>query len=543
MARWFNIAGPCVPGKHYMIAASARLPKVQGLVARENYFVVHAPRQTGKTTTLRALAAELTASGRYAAAKLSLQSGAAFGDDIGGATRAILAKASREARLSLPAELCPPAWPEGPDGDLLGGALAAWAEYCPRPLVLFLDEIDSLTGATLVSVLSQIREGFEDRPGAFPASIALCGLRDVRDYRSTAAGRNPERSGGPSPFNIVVESLRLGDFTLGEIRELYGQHTAETGRVFTDEAVEHVYALTGGQPWLVNALAAEIVDRMRIPATEPVTVEQVDTARERVIQARPSHLDSLVRRLREPEVQRVLLPILAGAEQPVDLEYSDDRSFVRDLGLISEGDEEGPRIANPIYAEVISRALADQVVPSPAALPTARDFVLPDGRFDVPGALTGLAAFWRTHGKMLGDGRPYQEALPHAFLFAWLDRAVNGDGDVFREYASGRGRADLYLRWRYTTRDGTRAEQREVLEVKAQRPGKADPLKDAIAQLDDYLNHLGLPSGYVVIFDQRPRPTPATDEPLTTRTSPSGHSITIARLVLPPARQPTRAPS
>ncbi|WP_239395051.1 hypothetical protein [Frankia sp. CiP3] len=368
-----------MPGKHYMIAAAARLPEVPGLVARENYFVVHAPRQTGKTTTLRALVAELTASGKYAAVKLSLQSGAAFGDDIGGATRAILAKAGREARLSLPVELCPPAWPEGPDGDLFGGALAAWAESCPRPLALFLDEIDSLTGATLVAVLSQIREGFEDRPGAFPASIALCGLRDVRDYHprnrfaiprvpGSATDGSSERSGGPSPFNIIVESLRLGDFTLGEVRELYGQHTAETGRVFADEAIEHVYALTGGQPWLVNALAAEIVDRMKIPATEPVTIEQVDTARERVIQARPSHLDSLVRRLREPAVQRVLLPLLAGAEQPVDLEYSDDRSFVRDLGLITEGDEAGPRIANPIYAEVISRALAEQVVSSPAAL-------------------------------------------------------------------------------------------------------------------------------------------------------------------------------
>jgi len=46
--RWFNTTGPCVPGKHYMITASARLPEVPDLVARENYFVVHAPRQTGR---------------------------------------------------------------------------------------------------------------------------------------------------------------------------------------------------------------------------------------------------------------------------------------------------------------------------------------------------------------------------------------------------------------------------------------------------------------------------------------------------------------
>ncbi|WP_239334440.1 hypothetical protein [Frankia sp. CiP3] len=79
--------------------------------------------------------------------------------------------------------------------------------------------------------------------------------------------------------------------------------------------------------------------------------------------------------------------------------------------------------------------------------------------------------------------------------------------------------------------------------MKTHRPGKANPLKDAILQLEDYLNHLGLSSGYIVIFDQRSQSTPAADEPLTTQTSPSGHSITIARLALPPGRRQTLASS
>ena len=35
------------------------------------------------------------------------------------------------------------------------------------------------------------------------------------------------------------------------------EHTAETGQVFTPEALERVWDLTQGQPWLVNALAYE----------------------------------------------------------------------------------------------------------------------------------------------------------------------------------------------------------------------------------------------------------------------------------------------
>jgi hypothetical protein len=361
-----------------MIPASARLPEVPELLARKLYFVVHAPRQTGKTTTLRALAAELTAGGTYAAVTLSLQSGEDWGDNIGAATRAILGAATGEARLSLPVDLRPPAWPEAPDGYLLGTAFAAWAESCPRPLALFLDEIDSLEGTSLIRVLSQLRDGFEHRPSAFPASVALCGLRDVRHYK-VASGGSPQLSGGSSPFNIVVESFRLGDFTLEEVRDLYGQHTAETGQVFADDAVEHAYTLTAGQPWLVNTLAAEIVDRMEVPSTEPITVEHVNAARERIIQARPSHLDSLVRSLQEPAVRRVLEPVLAGSPEPGDLTYSDERSYVRDLGLVAERPDGALRIANPIYSEVIARALAEIVVCDRQELPAPRDFVRSDG--------------------------------------------------------------------------------------------------------------------------------------------------------------------
>ena len=60
MARWFNIAGPCDPRDHYMLPATARLPEAMRLIAQKNYFVLHAPRQTGKTTAMLALARELT---------------------------------------------------------------------------------------------------------------------------------------------------------------------------------------------------------------------------------------------------------------------------------------------------------------------------------------------------------------------------------------------------------------------------------------------------------------------------------------------------
>ncbi|WP_322779966.1 ATP-binding protein [Frankia sp. Cas4] len=378
MAHWFNTAGPCVPSDHYMIPASARLPEVSGLVAQKGYFVVHAPRQTGKTTTLVALAQELTAGGWYAALMTSCEPGRAWGDDVGAATRAILARIRDRANVDLPPELRPPPWPEAPDGGLLARALQTWSQACPRPVVLFLDEIDALEGRTLVSVLGQLRAGAGDRPAHFPASVALCGLRDLRDYK-TAAGGNANRLGGPSPFNIIVESLRLGNFTLDEVRDLYGQHTADTGQMFTPEAVELAFELTGGQPWLVNALANEIVRKMAVPASAAVTADHVEEAKKRLIQARATHLDSLVDKLYDPRVRAIIEPMIAGLA-PATRPNPDDLQYVRDLGLLAP--DAPVRPANPIYNEVIVRVLTENVFDYVAEVPGPRAHVLPDGRMD-----------------------------------------------------------------------------------------------------------------------------------------------------------------
>ena len=93
---------------------------------------------------------------------------------------------------------------------------------------------------------------------------------------------------------------------------LYAQHTAETGQEFTADALARAWELTAGQPWLVNALAREVIEKIEVPVTEPITADHIDTAKERLILARATHLDSLLARLDEPRVRRVLEPMMAG---------------------------------------------------------------------------------------------------------------------------------------------------------------------------------------------------------------------------------------
>jgi hypothetical protein len=333
---FFNTAGPCDPAKHYMVPAAERLSDVSALIERELYLVVHAPRQTGKTTAIRALAKELTASGEYAALAFSCQAAGPAQDDYVAAQDAILGAIRQRALIDLPEELRPPAWPESAALMKINTGLSAWAQACPRPIVLFMDEIDSVIGTSLISVLRQIRDGYEIRPEAFPSSIVLCGLRDVRDYKA-ASGGDPTRLSSASPFNIKAESLRLGNFTRDDIAELCGQHTRDTGQEFTPQALDAVYEATAGQPWLVNALADEMTAsfKMAVPPSEPVTAEHVAVARERLIRARATHLDSLVDKLREPRVKRIIEPLIAGGFTAAGGEYNDDLSYVTDLGLVA----------------------------------------------------------------------------------------------------------------------------------------------------------------------------------------------------------------
>jgi hypothetical protein len=74
LQKYFNVAGPCVPGEHYMLPAQDQCPGVLDLIAQKHYFVIHAARQSGKTTLLQELADQLNAEGRYYALYCSLES-------------------------------------------------------------------------------------------------------------------------------------------------------------------------------------------------------------------------------------------------------------------------------------------------------------------------------------------------------------------------------------------------------------------------------------------------------------------------------------
>jgi hypothetical protein len=168
------------------------------------------------------------------------------------------------------------------------------------------------------------------------------------------------------------------------------------------------------------------------------------------------HIDSLVARLREPRVARILEPMLAGDQTGTNvLDY--DFAYVLGLGLIRfhQGRFE---IANPIYREVIPRALTfirQAQIPNEPAW-----YIRANGSLNIGKLLADFQVFWRKDGHLAAEGFSYREAGPHLMLMAFLQRIVNGGGRIEREYGLGRGALDLMVFWR---------EERHAIELKIRR--------------------------------------------------------------------------
>jgi hypothetical protein len=276
---------------------------------------------------------------------------------------------------------------------------------------------------------------------------------------------------------------------MAEINVLYKQHTGETGQIFEEIAAELVYRQTRGQPWLVNAVAREvIVEMLQSDYTRPVTAELAENAVQTIILRRDTHIDSLLERLKEPRVRRVIEPIIMGED--VYDRRSDDYLYVRDLGLITD-ENKCVEPANPIYAEVIVRELTYNVQQKLEDNAVRTPKYIRDGRIDMDSLMRDFQQFWRENSDIWLKRFDYEEAAPHLIMMAFLQRVINGGGQLTREMAAGRGRLDLCVVY---------GENKYPIELKLWRGEKSR--EQGIEQTLRYMDVYGATDGWLAIFDR-----------------------------------------
>ena len=479
-----------------MLSAVERLPDMAGLLRKRQYFIVHAQRQCGKTTAFLALTNETNAKGEAVAMYCSLETVQEFPKAADGIP--MICSCLREAAWGLPGldKFAEERWPINSmlkDEVIASGIqtiLRSYAEIAGKPLYVFFDEVDCLGGETLITFLRQLRNGKIDmgKGKPFPAAIALVGMRDIRDYKTKIRSES-ETLGGASPFNVITETMTLPAFSDDEIATLYAQHTAETGQVFEPEAVRFACQSSGGQPYLVNALARWCVEKIHHENfTQPITAADMAEAKEKIIRERGTHIDSLMERMKEPRVRRIVEPVMTGGMLSFD-DLQDDVRFVLDLGILKiDGKMLVP--ANPMYAEIIGRYLSWGTQQSMGVLVPETPWVKDDG-LDMSGLMAAFQQFWRENASENAVPFQYREAYPHLVLQAFLQRVINGGGQIVREMALGSGRLDLGVHFRGAV---------YAVEVKTRAYYERSHEK-AHAQILKYMDRLGVSDGWLVVAD------------------------------------------
>ncbi len=495
MKKFFNIAGPCNDTKHYMIPVIEKYKELLFLIKQEQYFVIHAARQTGKTTLIKALVNKINSEDDYYALYCSLESVHAFKDPEKGMVEIVNTIKDALKYSNLPNKN---KFAEDVDisktSILISSSLTDFSVLLDKPFIIFFDEIDGIEDGTLITFLRQLRKGYVSRPEIpFVHSIALVGMRDIRDYKSKLRdGRNT--LGSKSPFNIIKKTFTLENFSFEEVISLYKQHTEVTKQIFEKSAVEYIYQQSKGQPWLVNAIATKIIeDLLKNDHSKPITKQLAKEAIQNIIKQRHTHIDSLLDRLKDERVRKIIEPILITTnENDIDF-FNDDLQYCKDLGLIKE-ENKILKPSNPIYAEVIIRELSYS---TQARLQTEiKNTWIDNNKINMNGLMEAFQEFWRENSTIWTKKYQYQEAAPHLIMQAFLQRIINGGGDILREYSYGKKRIDLCVRF---------GGNKYPIELKLHYGKKTIP--DGLEQLAEYMDGFGEKIGWLVVFDRRKNKT------------------------------------
>ncbi|MCL2284169.1 MAG: AAA-like domain-containing protein [Fibromonadales bacterium] len=501
MRKEFNTTGPCHQSKHYMLDPFRNIGnELMELIDRENYFVIHAARQSGKTTLLWELADKINAEGKYYALYCSLEAIQDFKEPERGIPEIV-----KKIESYMEDQCLPKGFAKEADysnvSNVLNRSLISYCRSLDKPLVIFFDEADCLSEGTLITFLRQLREGFVSRARVpFVHSIALVGMRNIRDYKGRIRP-DKESLGSASPFNIISEAMTLKNFTKQEITQFYSQHTKLTKQAFKKDALEYIFEQTGGQPWLVNAVARECVEKIcKFNYSISITKEMARTAVHNIILTRGTHLDSLMERLKEERVRKIIEPLILGDSLAVN-RISDDYLYTRDLGLIKEVGNGAVEPANKIYAEIMVRYLNYTLQENfKIEMPNANlPKYIKNGKIDINRLLKEFQIFWRENSdiwvkKYKKNLYQYDEAAPHLVIQAFFQRVLNGGGEISREMALGKNRCDICIKWK---------DQKYPIELKLYESSKT--AENSLAQIWKYMENVSSKEGWIVIFDRTPR--------------------------------------
>jgi len=463
---------------------------IKTMVDRGRYFSMFAPRQSGKTTFLEGIRAELHKDKTYVAIILSFQKYKSL--DIPRFYSLLEEKFHRQLITRLEEVQCEKT--ETVKQFLDGFHLSDHISFSQlfeelnriiqfKKIVVFIDEFDGIPPGDLANFLYALRDLYLEYKGVKQKALYSVGLIGIRNITKLVVG-------GVSPFNIA-DHVELPPFSLKNVQDLYAQYTAETNQPFTEEAVKKVYGETGGQTWLVNRLGTILTVNVKPGTVEPIDEKDVDKAIQILLTEKNDHFDNLYEKAKLFKETFVEI-VFDNVKYKTD---NEDQSWLEQYGLIKKKEVKAV-VANNIYKMRFTETFFDEADIEDNIL--ARRAVLPGGILDMENILLDFARYIAQIGvrAFYQGGKPY-EKTGQFLLTAWLYPFIKGgEGELRCEVSSGLGRMDILLTYKG---------RRYIIETKVNPYADITVIqKEGIEQVSaKYLASEGVAAGYLVIFDPR----------------------------------------
>ena len=497
--RRFHSYGPVDKDIHFCVPRTELVKNCLHQIMGEpgkggHFFTIWAPRQTGKTWLMREVKnrIEQDCPDLFAIGAMSMQ-GTIFDKDDQHPQKTFLSK-------------IPHLFLDAFDKDIdVPNAIDDWAALFHKkkgifhqPVILFIDEFDSLPAVVIDQIITLFRNIYLSRENYWLHSLALIGVKAVLGVESLKG----------SPFNIQ-RSLRVENFSREEVQYLFDHYQMESGQLVDADVVEALYQMTSGQPGLVGWFGELLTEKHNPGSDKPIDVDTWKYVFQAALSTEWNNtVLNLIKKVRSGYVAQVM-ELFARS----DVIFSLDAEWCAYLymnGVITfqiQIDTQGQprticRFSSPFIQKRLYNALTDDLIGD--RLPMLALDILDDladvfeGGLNLSALLTRYKAYLtRMKAKGLNPFKDqprrtdlhYTEAVGHFHLYAWLLSAVGRRCVVCPEFPTGNGKVDIHLNC-----DGKKG----IIEIKS----FIDAMETRRAQVQAaaYAKSLGLTSVTLVLF-------------------------------------------
>ena len=447
-----------------------------------HYITVWAPRQTGKTWIMNQVERRIRAryGERFAVVDFSLGSLRGLAPDGEPGVSDFPRELEKLLQMVLPETV---------------GQIESWLDFqglfsrrdglWDRPVILIIDEVDTLHPAYLDLMVAQFRDLYLQRERNFLHGLALVGVQAV-------LGMESERG---SPFN-VQRSVHIPNLTPDEVEEMFRWYERESGQMVEDEVIERVYYETRGQPGLVSWLGELLTESYNPGLDKPLDGATFRRVYWDAVSVLPNNnVLNIINKARQDGYRDTVLDLFRTTKK-VPFNFDDPRlNYLYLHGVIDwedEGDKRYARFSSPFVQKRLFNYFTREIFPHtgrPYAPFEDLSAIITDESLDLPNLLRRYERYLRENRGWLlrnvprrkSDMRPY-EAVFHFNLYAYLFRFLeHRAARVWPEFPTGNGKIDILIEY---------AGQRYGLEVKSYLD--AYEYRRAVGQAARYGRSLGL---------------------------------------------------